>query len=818
MGVTRDGVVDARSLEDAGLEWILRCTFLARLDEGAETPRRDAALAASRWCPVRDGEVLAERGRPSPDILIVATAHVALQVPSGEGAWCTLAHVEPGMVLGLDGLLSGGAPVPGRFAWTRAVASGNGQVLAVPRVELLQATRASPSFRRFVEGRAEVGRRLMEFLPLLSRNPLLRPLGDHDTERLLLSACVERHSRGACLIEAGERPDSVFVVLSGHLQTVVDDGKGGRRVRGTARRGDLAGHKHLAAECEVAEAVVAGGPVELLRIDGVLFQDVLERNPLVLRQLLERLAVDGLTVSGAARIRRGRVVFVGAPESGLGVTTLAWALAGTLARDPGLAVTVVDLEGSRTARELGLGIAPARDRRPATLRLAPPTGWTTEVLTPASEADAGALLEALRDKPPPGRRLRVVVVCGRPEEAGGRQALKVADAVVLVRRAGEQVMRLPTLRHQAVFQAIRMRRGAAIPFSSSKRSVRIPDDGETARRFWQTGNADLLTTDMTPLGRAAGRLARLVRGRSVGVALGGGGALGFAHVGLLRALERGGIPVDVVSGVSFGSVVGAVYAAGGLEGLQRLLDEREDLNQRVLRAFFGLKPVTDFIDRLSGDLRMGDTEIPFYPVGMNMATATEFVLPDGTLGEAVQSASCMPGAWPAMVHGPLRLVDGGVVNNVPVSTLWEAGADFIVSSSIITPDPGRLHLPVPELESLLPAWARPLAARVLARGNGDGRDWDRLLRFVPLPANAVSLLRDLPRRLDDMVVGIHTLMAQNGRDRALMADYGFDFEERDVEVYDFLSGDRIAAAGLAQAADRLGEIRDAYVDDASIRF
>ncbi len=264
--------------------------------------------------------------------------------------------------------------------------------------------------------------------------------------------------------------------------------------------------------------------------------------------------------------------------------------------------------------------------------------------------------------------------------------------------------------------------------------------------------------------------------------MGGGGALGFAHIGLIRVLERAGIPIDYVAGVSFGALVAGVYVGGGLPALEKMIRSRRELFARVFGCLITSSFLGRFVDDLPGYQAMGSTEIPFIPVGLDMDTGQEYVLPEGTLGEGVQSSSCMPGAFPALRFGEKRLVDGGVVNNVPATAAWQAGADFILASNIIPSNPlngrgimGRI----------------PFGRRLLSGNLG---------------------------RIDDLIGALYTLMSQTGRDRALMADYIFDPDLIQWDAYDFLAGDHITDEGEQEAEERLPAIMKAYEKDRSIRF
>jgi len=267
-------------------------------------------------------------------------------------------------------------------------------------------------------------------------------------------------------------------------------------------------------------------------------------------------------------------------------------------------------------------------------------------------------------------------------------------------------------------------------------------------------------------------LVRALLGRSVGLALGGGGALGFAHIGLIRALTEAKIPIDYVSGASFGALVAGIYSAGGLEKLEELIDRRNRLVLGALRAFKNTVGFERFVDLVVGPTAMGDTEIPFFPVSVDVMTGMEVVRSRGTVGHGVRSSSGLPGVYPTLQIGAANLADGGIHNNVPASVAWQAGAHFIVASNIIPTFPF------------------------------DARTTSRRSRF---------LLRSEPvKRLDALVRSLFLLMSQTGRDRAQLADYVFDLDVRGYNIYDFIKGPDIADAGRRQAERQMAHIQHAY--------
>ena len=171
----------------------------------------------------------------------------------------------------------------------------------------------------------------------------------------------------------------------------------------------------------------------------------------------------------------------------------------------------------------------------------------------------------------------------------------------------------------------------------------------------------------------------------VGLALGGGSARGWAHVGVIRALEQAGIKPDLVCGTSIGALVGAAYAAGELErfeqwllglGIADVLSFMDvGLSGGVIKGerlmeFFRL----NFIDRPVEDLAM-----PFAAVATALHTGAEVWLREGSTIEAVRASIALPALFTPVVHEGRVLVDGGLVNPVPVSLARAMGADIVIA-------------------------------------------------------------------------------------------------------------------------------------------
>jgi NTE family protein len=179
----------------------------------------------------------------------------------------------------------------------------------------------------------------------------------------------------------------------------------------------------------------------------------------------------------------------------------------------------------------------------------------------------------------------------------------------------------------------------------------------------------------------------------VGLALGGGYARGLAHIGVLEVLEREGIPVDMIAGTSIGALVGALYAIERNAAL--IKNQAMQLDSKGLASLVDLtlpksgfirgKRVTSLLRRFVGDAQFEDLSIPLFCVATDIITGEEIVLNQGSVLEAVRASISIPIIFTVTRKDGRYLVDGGLVNPVPVSVLKRMGADFIIAVDV-TPD------------------------------------------------------------------------------------------------------------------------------------
>ena len=180
---------------------------------------------------------------------------------------------------------------------------------------------------------------------------------------------------------------------------------------------------------------------------------------------------------------------------------------------------------------------------------------------------------------------------------------------------------------------------------------------------------------------------------AVGLALSGGGARGFAHAGVLEALEYAGFPADYVAGTSMGAVIGALYAAGTpVADIWKFGREAGDL--KISRDFKSIKllsllltdqlitptHINDFIASRLGGLTFGELKVPFACSAMDLRTGEKLIFTEGPLAVAVRASVNLPGIFAPVRYGHRYLVDGGVVDFIPIDAAERLGAGWVLAS------------------------------------------------------------------------------------------------------------------------------------------
>jgi NTE family protein len=198
--------------------------------------------------------------------------------------------------------------------------------------------------------------------------------------------------------------------------------------------------------------------------------------------------------------------------------------------------------------------------------------------------------------------------------------------------------------------------------------------------------------------------------KRVGVALGGGVVRGMAHVGVLMVLERNSIPIDVVSGTSVGSLIGAFYSAG--KSIEELSQLASKVGWRhILRpawfgdGFFSFSGLEGWLVQQLGDLQFSDLSRPFAAVASDIDSWQRVFLHEGRLAPAVRASCSVPGLIQPVELNGRRLADGGVTDNLPVDAARLLGAEYVIGVNVFGKIPrkrrGPLAMGVAAVETMI---------------------------------------------------------------------------------------------------------------------
>ena len=458
--------------------------------------------------------------------------------------------------------------------------------------------------------------------------PLLENIGDAALRHLLSEANWFGLPGGTLLARDGENEAALFLVVTGCLGIFVPDSQGQRRMVALAPAGETVGEMSLISHSKEHSAqIVALRDTELLRIGPEAFDQLVARHPRVMMNLMQQMSKRLRdTTSGGGNAPRPKTFAIVPLQPGLQAAPVAHRLAAALS-DMGSRAAVLDIAASDQTAE-----------------------WFNT-------------FEAAHD---------VVFYRGDlPESSWTHQCLRQADRIFLLARADQPLpqspLDLPAFKERAsglpellLLHPAGARSG--LPEHFSLRSGLFE-----SHHHVRAGNSEDIR-----------RLARFIAGRAVGIVLAGGGARGFAHIGIIKALKEAGVPFDHIGGTSMGAIIAA--------GLAEEWDVPE-MTERMREVFVTHNPLSDFtlplialvrgkkastmLQKHFGDIRIEELPKPFFCVSSDLTTGRIHEHRAGLLWRALRATVALPGILPPVTYHGHLLVDGGVMNNLPVDVMRE---------------------------------------------------------------------------------------------------------------------------------------------------
>lgn len=306
--------------------------------------------------------------------------------------------------------------------------------------------------------------------------------------------------------------------------------------------------------------------------------------------------------------------------------------------------------------------------------------------------------------------------------------------------------------------------------------------------------------------------------KKIGIALGSGGARGLAHIGVFETLAELGVHPDLVAGTSMGSVVGAGYCSGHLQDMKEMALSL-DVRTMIFRFMeFSLprsgliegKRISELIHELMPEATFETLQKPLRCVATNLKTGEEVVFSEGNLQQAIRASISIPGIFSPHEMDGLYLIDGGLVNPIPVDQVKEMGAECVLAVDV---NHGCLRGKGKETETPASSGSKPLKGPL----KGHLREW--------LQKWEVTYKENEPRKLEKMrewfkmdrpptvvdVLGdtIHIIENQIGKIRMRIEkpDILLTPEVGDMDIFDFHHAEEIIEAGRASVREHADEIR-----------
>ncbi len=594
-----------------------------------------------------ESEILYHQGDPGDSMHVLIRGRLGVRLQDAQGRETVIGEeAEPGISVGEMSLVTG---------QTRVVT-----VYALSEAELIRFSKKG--FDRLVEQHPQVLADLAETTARRWRRVqlarvLTELLGELDAATLLdLQAELEwqQLSHGEALFHQGDPGDAAYIVVNGRLRIAAIRPDGSERVVDESGPGDIVGEFALLTGEPRSATVYAIRETNLVKLTPTVFTRLLQRYPHAMMHIT-RIIIDrhkrSLRLTPAQRTRATNLALLPA-NPGVQLTEFAHQLAQALA----VLGPVLHLSSTRLDEIYGKGAAAqATLDDPITPIL---DGWMSEqetkhrfILYEADAASSTTVYEAAWS-PWTQRCVRqadrlLIVSQSNMDPTPGPVETAIRSLGVTARRE------LVLLHPANVTRPTGTSRWLAQRQVHTHHHVRMDDT-----QHYQ-------------------RLARRLAGRATGLVLSGGAARGFAHLGVFRALEELGIPIDRVGGTSMGALLGAGYAMGrSYEDMFKLAERLANPKQLFdytlpFASLMATKKVTNVLVGVCEGLHIEDLWRPFFCVSTNLSQAEPVLHQTGPLWKSVRASIAIPGVFAPILHEGDVLVDGGAMNNFPVGIMQE---------------------------------------------------------------------------------------------------------------------------------------------------
>ncbi|XP_034841249.1 neuropathy target esterase sws isoform X10 [Maniola hyperantus] len=504
---------------------------------------------------------------------------------------------------------------------------------------------------------------------------------------------------GRAVYRQDEESGSTFIVLSGRLRSVITHPNGKKELVGEYGKGDLVGIVEMVTQTRRSTTVMAVRDSELAKLPEGLFNAIKLRFPVVVTRLINLLGhrilgswqkptagLGAATLESRPSQHNFSTVAVVPVSDDVPLTAFTYELYHSLCAIGAtvrltsdvirklLGLTIMD---PNNEYRLSSWLAQQEDKHKVAIYQCDPslTQWTQRCIR---QADC-ILIVALGDKQPS---------IGKIEKEIERLAIRTQKELVLLHREGGP-------NPSGTVHWLNMR-----TWVSQHHHVRCPHRMFTRKSQYRISElySKVLMSEAS-VHSDFSRLARWLTGTAVGLVLGGGGARGAAHVGMIRAIQEAGIPIDMVGGVSIGAFMGALWCME--RNITTVTQKARDWSQKMTQwgkqlmdltypatSMFSGRQFNTTIKSTFGEVHIEDLWLPYFTVTTDISSSCMRVHRHGSLWRYIRASMSLSGYMPPLcdpVDGHL-LLDGGYVNNLPADVMRSLGAKHILAIDVGSQD------------------------------------------------------------------------------------------------------------------------------------
>ena len=692
------------------------------------------------------GEVLVRQGEDAKNMYFLLDGRLSVVLKDQSGSEQVVSNLQSGSIIGEIALVVGGkrsATVIGAEDSTLGVLSAAAITRLMGRYPEVVSNIVSMASRRLREGQ------LALHLVRLYRGFDAASIKEFQNAVDWISLTA-----GEVLIRRGEPANAAYLVVSGRLRVMPQDGSKESPIFNDVAPGEIVGDLPMILEETHSATITAVRETEIARIPRSAFEAWIERRPRMMYKMVQTAFRRNhrLSPTNDKKIKFRRSVAIVSLDEQLDLDPIV----GSINRKLSDFGNTIILSSARVDALLHVsGISQSVSGSPANTRL---LQWLDEI------ENSHCYVIYLAD-------------CSQCE--WGHRVLRQADHVVFVAQASEGYrLREIELNNRRLFDNDPLR--SSLLLLHEPNAVRPVDTA-----LWlKNRSADAVYHLRGDNDIDLSRLVRIIAGRAVSLVLGGGGARGFAHLGVLRALEELGIPVDMIGGTSVGAPI-AMAPAQDMNAAQtqacaaQAFDSLKDYTLPVVSVLAG-RHITRNIEAYAYPWDIEDLWLPYFCVTTNITQARSIVHRRGSLARAVRASVSIPGVLPPVaIEGDLH-VDGGILNNLPIDVMRKLNpTGTIIAVDVLPPKGPRAKSEYPlgisglkVMGSRLLPWLKPI--RVPSLGS------------TILASMTIGSAGALKRMIDDRLADIYLSINVKG-----------------VSMLNFKDLDRIAEIGYQQSFEPL---------------